>query len=84
MGYWFPKKGRGFVLGIWSSTSNIGNIFGAVLAHILFDKLGFSWMWTYIVSDLICFGYGILVFLVLVEHPSRVGLEIREEEGTPS
>ena len=81
MGAWFPKKGRGIILGVWSATSPTGDIMGVQLAHLLFDELHFSWMWTYIVSGLIVLGYGVLLFFVLVDHPSRVGLEVLEHEN---
>lgn len=28
LGEWFPKKGRGTIIGIWATSINIGNIIG--------------------------------------------------------
>jgi sugar phosphate permease len=28
MGNWFPKKNRGFVVGLWATCNNFGNIAG--------------------------------------------------------
>ena len=28
MGNWFPKKNRGFIVGLWGTCTNVGNIIG--------------------------------------------------------
>ena len=28
MGNWFPKKSRGFMVGLWATSPNVGNIIG--------------------------------------------------------
>lgn len=38
MGNWFPQEGRGFVMGIWATNSNVGDIFGLHLTSALLDS----------------------------------------------
>ena len=80
MGYWFPRKGRGVLMGIWTTCSNIGDITGLWLAQICNDVLGMSWMWTYFVAACIVAFLGIMYLLLMIPHPSKVGLEIKEFE----
>jgi len=38
MGNWFPQEGRGVVMGIWATNSNVGDIFGLSLTSALLDS----------------------------------------------
>lgn len=35
MANWFPKKNRGFIVGLWATCNNFGNIAGIQLAAVL-------------------------------------------------
>eukprot|EP00438_Fugacium_kawagutii_P004093 Skav202903 [mRNA] locus=scaffold3908:82544:85047:- [translate_table: standard] len=37
MGNWFPQEGRGFIMGIWATNSNVGDIFGLEISSALVD-----------------------------------------------
>jgi sugar phosphate permease len=37
MGNWFPKKNRGFIVGLWATCNNFGNILGIELAAFLME-----------------------------------------------
>jgi sugar phosphate permease len=39
MGNWFPKKNRGFIVGLWATCNNFGNIAGIQLAAYLMDNV---------------------------------------------
>ena len=80
MGYWFPRKGRGVLLGIYTTCTNIGDISGLWLAQICSDVIGMSWMWTYIVASCIVAFMGLMYLLLMVPHPSLVGIDIKEFE----
>jgi sugar phosphate permease len=43
MGNWFSKKNRGLFMGIWSGNSNVGNILGYYIGHIVSNNLNLSW-----------------------------------------
>jgi sugar phosphate permease len=34
---WFGKKGRGTIVGLWSSSSNLGNVIGSFLTSIFLE-----------------------------------------------
>ena len=38
MGNWFPQEGRGFIMGLWATNSNVGDIFGLHMSSALLDK----------------------------------------------
>lgn len=40
MGNWFPQEGRGFIMGLWATNSNAGDIFGLHVSSLLLDKVG--------------------------------------------
>ena len=72
------------MLGLWTTCANFGNILGALIAHGCRDVAGISWEWTYNISGLVCAGFAVLILLFLVDHPSKVGLEVKElEEPKP-
>ncbi len=45
MGNWFDKSNRGFLIGVWSGNSNIGNIIGYQIGYLAIDY--FKWGWQY-------------------------------------
>lgn len=43
MGNWFPKKNRGFIVGMWATCNNFGNIAGIQVAAWLLDVFNGKW-----------------------------------------
>ena len=80
MANWFPRKGRGFWFGIWVANPNIGNIMGTLSCNIFNGQVGLDWRWTWIIVSLFVGVMGIINFLFLIDHPSKVGLIIQEDE----
>ncbi len=37
MGNWFPQEGRGLIMGLWATNSNVGDIFGLSVSSALLD-----------------------------------------------
>lgn len=73
LAYWFKRKQRGSILGIWSTCYQIGSILATSYAAYLLGQYG--WRWSF-------FGSSIIVFIiwagVLYLHPNRpqdVGLD---------
>ena len=87
----FGMKGRGFVLGVWSSCQSVGNIVGALMVNAFIDT-GFEYSFLFVsvtlamLSVLIFFTIGnfrlnLIQFSVklLVNEPADVGLEVDEQ-----
>ena len=51
LGNWFGMKGRGFVLGVWSSCQSVGNIVGALMVNAFIDT-GFEYSFLFVSATL--------------------------------
>lgn len=71
MGNWFPKSSRGLIFGLWNSHTNLGNIFGALIAGAFVE---YNWGLSFIVPGITIASVGFLHFLFLVPYPEEVGL----------
>ncbi|KAL0962748.1 hypothetical protein UPYG_G00344850 [Umbra pygmaea] len=78
MGNWFGKSGRGFVFGIWSACASVGNILGAFLAS---SVLKYGYEYAFLVTSLVQFAGGVVVFFGLLTSPKEVGLCLETETG---
>jgi sugar phosphate permease len=78
MGNWFPKKNRGFLVGLWSTCSNAGNTIGIQLAALLLSILHDKWWWLFVIVSALVFLFGVLIFIYLVPHPKDIGISVEE------
>jgi sugar phosphate permease len=79
VGAWFPKKGRGFITGLWGTCSNSGNIVGIWAAGFI---LGEQNEWKYLMFT-IFFMFTInacIIWMFFEPYPERLGIVIEEEE----
>ncbi|KAF7229027.1 sugar phosphate exchanger 3 [Nothobranchius furzeri] len=77
MGNWFGKAGRGFVFGLWSACASVGNILGAFLAS---SVLKYGYEYAFLVTSVVQFAGGVVVFFGLLTSPKEVGL-VESETG---
>uniref|UniRef100_A0A8C6KKD1 Sugar phosphate exchanger 3 n=1 Tax=Nothobranchius furzeri TaxID=105023 RepID=A0A8C6KKD1_NOTFU len=70
MGNWFGKAGRGFVFGLWSACASVGNILGAFLAS---SVLKYGYEYAFLVTSVVQFAGGVVVFFGLLTSPKEVG-----------
>ncbi|TWW64562.1 sugar phosphate exchanger 3 [Takifugu flavidus] len=75
MGNWFGKSGRGFVFGLWSACAPVGNILGAFLAS---SVLKYGYEYAFLVTSVVQFAGGVVVFFGLLASPKEVGLSLSE------
>lgn len=75
---WFGKKGRGTIVGLWSSSSNGGNVVGSFLTSIFLQSAGLSWYYAYMLCGITPFLLSILNLFLLVNHPKDKGLHVQE------
>uniref|UniRef100_A0A4W6FKG9 Sugar phosphate exchanger 3 n=2 Tax=Lates calcarifer TaxID=8187 RepID=A0A4W6FKG9_LATCA len=78
MGNWFGKTGRGFVFGLWSACASVGNILGAFLAS---SVLKYGYEYAFLVTSVVQFCGGVVVFFGLLTSPKEVGLSSESETG---
>jgi sugar phosphate permease len=80
MSNWFPKRGRGLLIGCWASNANTGDIIGAQIYRAATDISQKNVMWgngIMIVGGLVIF-MGIVNMLFLIEFPEEKGISIDE------
>jgi sugar phosphate permease len=75
---WFGKRGRGTLIGLWSSSGNFGNIVGAIMTSFFTSTLAFNWEYAYVLVGTFCFIFAILNSCLLVVHPEDKGIVIQE------
>ncbi|CAL8319911.1 unnamed protein product [Lota lota] len=78
MGNWFGKSGRGFVFGLWSACASVGNILGAFLAS---SVLKYGYEYAFLVTSVVQFAGGVVVFFGLLTSPKEVGLCLESERA---
>uniref|UniRef100_A0A672QLU1 Sugar phosphate exchanger 3 n=1 Tax=Sinocyclocheilus grahami TaxID=75366 RepID=A0A672QLU1_SINGR len=71
MGNWFGKSGRGFIFGLWSACASVGNILGAFLAS---SVLKYGYEYAFLVTSVVQFAGGVVVFFGLLTSPKEIGL----------
>lgn len=77
VGYWFGKKKRGLIMGIWNAHTSVGNITGSLVASAL---LSYGWGWSFVVPGILIAFVGLVVFLFLPVSPESVGADTEEDE----
>ncbi|XP_051976982.1 sugar phosphate exchanger 3 isoform X1 [Xyrauchen texanus] len=70
MGNWFGKSGRGLVFGLWSACASVGNILGAFLAS---SVLKYGYEYAFLVTSVVQFAGGVVVFFGLLASPKEIG-----------
>ena len=78
MGNWFPKKNRGFIVGLWATCNNFGNIAGIQVAAELLKAWNGEWQWLMILSSVFAIVLGLIIFFFLVPHPQDIGIYVEE------
>jgi len=73
LAYWFKRKQRGSVLGLWSTCYQVGSVAATSFAAYLLGQFG--WRWSFFGASMVLL---VVWFIVLFLHPNRpkdVGLE---------
>ncbi|XP_077399681.1 sugar phosphate exchanger 3 [Vanacampus margaritifer] len=79
MANWFGKTGRGFVFGLWSACASVGNILGAFLAS---SVLKYGYEYAFLVTSVMQFAGGVVLFFGLLTSPNEVGLSMDCQTGS--
>lgn len=78
MGAWFPKKNRGFIVGLWATCNNFGNIAGIQVAAWLLDVFDGEWQWLQVVAGATSVVIFFVVWFFLVPDPESIGIFVEE------
>ena len=76
---WFPRKGRGVLIGIWATNPNVGDIFGQQLYLLFVDSGVEHWGYTFLTLGCAVELVAVLNLIFLVEYPQKKGIFIREK-----
>jgi sugar phosphate permease len=81
MGYWFGRRLRGRVMGLWSTNYQVGGLVATAAAAAILVRFG--WRAAFWVPAVWTAAVGLLVLVLLVEKPADRGLPPTEEDGPP-
>lgn len=77
---WFPKKGRGLLIGIWASNGNIGSIIGAQLYRGVVGDNKDLWGYPLMIVGAFTILLGLFNLFFCYEFPIQKGFEITEDD----
>lgn len=76
---WFPRKGRGLLIGVWATNPSVGDIFGQQLFIGMAGNSIDKWNRCFYVLAMVVFCVGVLNLVLLREYPAQCDLQIREQ-----
>lgn len=79
MSNWFPKKNRGFLVGLWSTSSSVGNSLAGYVYNGLALAFGDKWAYYPLFSSGICTFVALMNVIFLYPDPTKIGIIIEEE-----
>ena len=77
-GNWFPKKTRGFIVGLWATCNNFGNIVGIQAAAFILDLSNGKWQWLMVVASALALIFAVTIFFFIHPTPQEVGIQIED------
>ena len=89
LAYWFKRKQRGSILGIWSTCYQLGSVLATAFAAYMLGKYG--WRWSFYGASMVLMVIWIAVIYLHPNRPESVGLDpivdededITAQEETP-
>jgi MFS transporter, OPA family, sugar phosphate sensor protein UhpC len=79
LAYWFRRKQRGGVLGVWSTCYSIGSLVSTWFAAYMLGRAG--WRWSYFGSAMVLLVVWAIVVFLHPNRPEAVGLAPLGEDG---
>lgn len=77
---WFPRKGKGFFLGLWTANATFGDLVGTQIYKATAQESKNWFVSFYIVSAMVM-TMAIVNYFFLVERPGDVGILIADDEA---
>ena len=83
LAFWFRRKQRGSILGIWSTCYQLGSLAAGAFAAYLLGRAG--WRWSFYGASLVLLAIWFYVLFLHPDRPERVGLDpIPDDEDEPA
>jgi len=76
---WFPRTGRGLLLGCWACDTSVGDLIGTNIYKV-FSKDPYEWNRSFYIVAGIVFLMGFINFFLLIQEPREVGIVFKTEE----
>lgn len=76
---WFPRQGRGFLIGLWASCPSVGDIIGQQLYVAVTRNNPENMGYTFMILGGMIFVMALINIFFQVEFPSSKGVHIKEE-----
>jgi len=81
LAYWFKRKQRGSILGIWSTCYQLGSVLATSFAAYMLGNFG--WRWSFFGSSVIMLVIWISVYYLHPNRPDNVGLDPLVDDDEP-
>ncbi len=82
LAYWFKRKQRGSILGIWSTCYQVGSVVATSFAAYMLGKYG--WRWSFYGASLVLLVIWVAVMYLHPNRPEKVGLKpLVDEDDVP-
>jgi sugar phosphate permease len=82
--YWFPRRDRGQILGLFYFGAPLSFIFGSPLSGMLLELHGFlgleGWKWMFLIEGLLASAVGVWAWFYLQDRPSAAAHWLAEDE----
>lgn len=78
LAYWFKRKQRGSILGIWSTCYQVGSVVATGFAAYMLGHYG--WRWSFFGASMILLVIWAIVFFLHPNRPEDVGLKPLDDE----
>ena len=78
LAFWFKRKQRGSILGIWSTCYQLGSVLATSFAAFMLGYMG--WRWSFFGASLVLLIIWVVVLLIHPNRPEDVGLTTLEED----
>lgn len=78
LAYWFKRKQRGSILGIWSTCYQVGSVVATSFAAYMLGHYG--WRWSFFGASIILLIIWAIVFYLHPNRPEDVGLKPLDDE----
>jgi sugar phosphate permease len=79
LAFWFRRKQRGSVLGLWATCYQVGSILAIVWASFLLDRAG--WRWSFFGGSMVLLAVWFAVLWLHPNSPEEAGLpELRDDD----
>ena len=75
---WFPRTGRGFLIGLYATNTSLGDIIGTQVYKHFSEDAATSWGISFFILGGLVAVMGVVNFFLLVQHPELVGLVVQE------